>query len=218
MNPSGPSAAAGRAGPAPPRWEALARAAAGPEAQAQEARLRELLLLGLRGDLYALPVDRVREVVRMRPITPLPRAASRVCGVIALRGEIIQILDLWRCVGLGPEGRAWGCEPHGPPPSEPLPNEAPSPRLAGASATPGRVAARRRIVVLRDLVAPQTGLLVDQALEVWRVGEEALRPVTRRETDAVAALCLRGERLVSLLDIDRVLDLDPGGSRGGGGA
>jgi purine-binding chemotaxis protein CheW len=185
MSPSGPSAGAGCAGPAPPGWEALARAAAGPEAEAQEARLRELLLLSLQGDLYALPVERVREVVRMRPITPLPRTASRVCGVISLRGEIIQVLDLRRCVGVETESR---------------------------------LAARRRIVVLRGLVAPQTGLLVDQALEVWRVGEEAFRPVTSRETDTVVALCLRGERLVSLIDIDRVLDLDPGGSPGVDGA
>src|SRR5690606_9864297 len=74
------------------------------------AALRELLVLWLDGDPYALPIERVREIVRLRPITPIPRVPDAVRGVISLRGEIVQVLDLRRRLGLpaaefGPDQR-----------------------------------------------------------------------------------------------------------------
>ena len=39
----------------------------------------------------------------MRPITPVPRVPAEVLGVISLRGEIIQVIDLRRRLGLTPE-------------------------------------------------------------------------------------------------------------------
>jgi purine-binding chemotaxis protein CheW len=61
---------------------------------------RELLVLWLGADAYALPVERVREIVRMRPITPVPRVPAAVRGVLSLRGEIVQVIDLRRRLGL----------------------------------------------------------------------------------------------------------------------
>ena len=52
-------------------------------------------------------------------------------------------------------------------------------------------------------------LLVDAVTEVMRVPEAAIQPVSG-EADTVEALCVRGESFVSLLDLDRVLDLDAG--------
>jgi len=98
------------------RFEELARTAharlGGAAAGAEEgdAALRELLVLWLDGDPYALPVERVREIVRLRPITPVPRLPEAVRGVISLRGEIVQVIDLRRRLGLPPgdtvEGRS----------------------------------------------------------------------------------------------------------------
>jgi purine-binding chemotaxis protein CheW len=42
----------------------------------------------------------VREIVRIRPITPVPRVPEDVRGVISLRGEIVQVVDLRRRLGL----------------------------------------------------------------------------------------------------------------------
>jgi len=68
---------------------------------------RELLVLWLDGDPYALPVERVREIVRMRSITPVPRVPAAVRGVISLRGEIVQVVELRRRLGLpAPEATA----------------------------------------------------------------------------------------------------------------
>lgn len=86
-------------------WAGIARSAAtrvaGREAAAP-VELRELLVIWLDGDPYALPIERVREIVRLRSITPVPRVPDAVRGVISLRGEIVQVLDLRRRLGLPP--------------------------------------------------------------------------------------------------------------------
>lgn len=83
------------------RWEALAREAAVREAASTEY-LQQLLTFELAGAGYGLSVERVREIVRIRPITPVPRVPEHVRGVISLRGEIVQVVDLRRRLGLEP--------------------------------------------------------------------------------------------------------------------
>ncbi len=84
------------------RWDVLARAAARREAEEDAAVLVELLAFDLDGDPYAIPVERVREIVRLRPVTAVPRVPAEVMGVISLRGEIVQVVDLRRRLGLAP--------------------------------------------------------------------------------------------------------------------
>jgi len=43
---------------------------------------------------YALDIQIAREIVEMMPITPLPRAPEYLTGIINLRGEITNIIDL----------------------------------------------------------------------------------------------------------------------------
>lgn len=84
-------------------WDALGRAAArGAEAAEGAAPMLRLLCFALEGAPYALPIERVREIVRLRPITPVPRVPQDVLGVISLRGEIVQVVDLRRRLGLEP--------------------------------------------------------------------------------------------------------------------
>ncbi|QYZ79369.1 purine-binding chemotaxis protein CheW [Methanofollis formosanus] len=52
------------------------------------------------GTHYALDITLAREIVEMVPITPIPRAASHIAGIINLRGEITTILNLNRLLGL----------------------------------------------------------------------------------------------------------------------
>lgn len=84
-------------------WDDLAAAAkARGASQEEELELRQLLTFELAGAPYAVPVERVREIVRIRPITPIPRVPDDVRGVISLRGEIVQVIDLRRKLGLDP--------------------------------------------------------------------------------------------------------------------
>ena len=82
-------------------WEGLARRAAGAgQDDAETELLRELLTFELAGSPYAIAVERVREIVRVRDITPMPRVPDSVLGVVALRGEIVQVVDLRMRLGL----------------------------------------------------------------------------------------------------------------------
>ena len=155
-------------------WDVLARAAArAREAREETAALRELLRIEVAGEPYALPIERVREIVRLGPITPMPRAPSLVLGVISLRGEIVQVLDLRRALG-------------------------------SAAPKPGR---RSRIVVLHGEAGEIAGWLVDAVTEVLRVPEAELLPPPGDAGQLVSAICLRGERFVSLLEPERMQGL-----------
>jgi purine-binding chemotaxis protein CheW len=158
-------------------WVSLARAAArGGEESAEPEILRELLAFLLVGIPYAIPVERVREIVRLRKITPMPRVPLDILGVISLRGEVVQVLDLRRRLGL-------------------------------ECSEPTRVS---RIIVLHGDDEKVTGVLVDSVQEVLRVSESAIRPASSGEGDCVSELCVRGDEFVSIVELDKVLELDAG--------
>lgn len=43
---------------------------------------------------YAIPISNVREINQIAEITPVPRAATHVCGVMNLRGQVLPVIDL----------------------------------------------------------------------------------------------------------------------------
>ena len=54
----------------------------------------EVLEFTLGTENYALDINIVREIVEMMPITAIPRAPVHITGVINLRGEIVNIVNL----------------------------------------------------------------------------------------------------------------------------
>lgn len=54
----------------------------------------EVLEFSLGTESYALDIHIVREIVEMMPITVIPRAPVHITGVINLRGEIVNIVNL----------------------------------------------------------------------------------------------------------------------------
>lgn len=162
-------------GTATSSWDELGRTAArGGVASAELDSLRQLLTFSIAGTPYAVPVESVREIVRMRPITPVPRTNSHVRGVISLRGEIIQVVDLRLRLGL------------------------PAAEVTRSS----------RIVVIHGDDERVAGMLVDAVNEVLRVTEDAILPAAAGDTGTVDALCVRGDQFVSLIDLERALDVD----------
>jgi purine-binding chemotaxis protein CheW len=85
-------------------WEALARATARVYADRPDERvaIRELLVFSLGSELYAIPVERVREIARMRPITLVPGVPRAILGVVSMRGEIVQVIDLRQRLSMSP--------------------------------------------------------------------------------------------------------------------
>ena len=84
----------------PRSWNLLARAAAAPEAAGEQSALREFITCRLADAPYAIPIERVREIVRLRRVTPIPLVPEWILGAIALRGEIVQVVDLRMRLGL----------------------------------------------------------------------------------------------------------------------
>jgi purine-binding chemotaxis protein CheW len=62
----------------------------------------QYVTLGIAGDLLALPVDLVREILAPRPVARLPGAPSRFLGMIDVRGQGIPVLDLRITLGIAP--------------------------------------------------------------------------------------------------------------------
>ena len=156
------------------RWETLARGAASGSGQEEALLRREFVTFHLGEDVYALPIERVREVARLRPITPMPRVPAAVRGVISLRGEVVQVVDLRS-------------------------------RLGMESSSAARTS---RIVVLHGEDGAVAGLLVDAVRNVLRLSEEEIHVCGANDADVVSALLADGGLFVSLLDVNRLLDLD----------
>jgi purine-binding chemotaxis protein CheW len=61
----------------------------------------QALLLPVGDDLYALPMDSVREVVLAPAVTRLVTAPSDVLGLFNLRGQIVALFDTAALLGTG---------------------------------------------------------------------------------------------------------------------
>ncbi len=65
-----------------------------------KGEVQQLISFTVGEEEYGLELLRVKEVIRMRRITWLPKAPSCVKGIINLRGDVIPIVDLRERFGL----------------------------------------------------------------------------------------------------------------------
>jgi purine-binding chemotaxis protein CheW len=56
----------------------------------------EYLAFRLGTDTYAVPIGEVREILKLPPVTEVPRAPSDVLGVVSVRGLLVTVIDLKR--------------------------------------------------------------------------------------------------------------------------
>jgi purine-binding chemotaxis protein CheW len=136
---------------------------------------RQYVLFRAGSEEYGLPISRVSSIIRFETVTPVPRAPLGVLGVIDLRGRVIPIVDLGR--------KLFGTQ------FEPLP--------------------RSRIIVTEGDDGA-IGLAVDGASEVATFMPDDLMPapagaVAPDIADAFEAVVHLDERLIILLDLDRIL-------------
>jgi purine-binding chemotaxis protein CheW len=136
---------------------------------------RQYVLFRVRSEEYGLPISRVSSIIRYETVTPVPRAPRSVQGVIDLRGRVIPVVDLGK--------RLFGTD------FEPMPGS----RIIVAGSDSGEV-----------------GLAVDGATEVAAFAPDELMPaptaaVAPDIAEAFEAVVHIDERLVILLDLDRIL-------------
>lgn len=54
----------------------------------------QLVVFKLGNEEFGVEISQVKEIVRLVPITPVPRSSDFVEGVINLRGQILAVIDL----------------------------------------------------------------------------------------------------------------------------
>jgi purine-binding chemotaxis protein CheW len=145
---------------------------------------QRLVCFSLGEQIFALPIDDVREAVALRPITPVFLVPGFVRGIMNLRGEVVAVLDLLRLLGL--DSRQ--IREHG--------------RVVIAR---GGSEGRRR----DHRVA---GLLADTLCGVEEVEDGALQPCPSTlppgVSDYLRGVISREDRPLLLLDLDRIFNCE----------
>ncbi len=142
-----------------------------------------LLVFGVAGQEFALPVDRVREVLPApREVARMARAKAHLLGVMAVRDRLLPLVDLRALFGLAADGNA-----------------------------PGEAAGRRVVVVRAGDGRAPVGVLVDEVREILRLDRALIDPVPPllarepefEDLDGIARVD-GGRRLVSVLSAERL--------------
>ncbi len=142
------------------------------------ARAGQYLTFFLRGEEYAAEILQVREIIEFRDLTTVPTTPTWIRGVINLRGSVVPVVDLAAKFGL-----------------------------------PATEITKRSCVVIVDVEldgdATVMGVMVDRVNQVIDLVDEEIEPApsfgTRIRTDCLLGMGKPGERIVLLLDVDRVL-------------
>jgi purine-binding chemotaxis protein CheW len=59
-------------------------------------RRTEYLAFAISGELYAVPIGMIAEILKPPPITEVPRAAQEIIGIMSVRGRLVTVIDLRR--------------------------------------------------------------------------------------------------------------------------
>ncbi len=66
------------------------------------AEHQQYVTLGVAAEVFAAPVEKVQEILDMRPIARLPQAPDSLLGMIDVRGQGVPVVDLRLTLGLPP--------------------------------------------------------------------------------------------------------------------
>ncbi|HEY3308314.1 MAG TPA: chemotaxis protein CheW [Desulfuromonadaceae bacterium] len=73
------------------------------QADAAVEDYEEFLCIRVSNEIYGINIMQIKEIIKPREVTEIPRSPSFVYGVISLRGVIIPIVDMLDRLGLGHE-------------------------------------------------------------------------------------------------------------------
>ena len=153
------------------------------EVKEEEEEQLQLLTFKLAGEEYALNIMDIKEIIRPKVATEVPRTPDFILGIFSLRGTIIPVFDVNLRLGL--------------------------PR--------GESGSQNRIVVVKSM-ENFFGLHVDSVVQVLDIPLSKIEPPPEI-LGGVEGEFLRGigridDRLIILLNLDRVLKLDEGDGSG----
>jgi len=142
------------------------------------ASMTKYLVFGIAEERYGIPVTKVREVIRHERITPVHEASAFLKGVINLRGRIIPIIDMRAKFGL--------------------------PELEYND---------RTVFIILDVQGSrgpfQFGIAIDAVHEVVDLDDEEREELPdigfKLRSSYLVSIAKVGEKMLMLLDIDRIL-------------
>lgn len=73
------------------------------QADSEPATCLEFLIFKVSNEVYGIDIMDIKELIKPRDVTEVPRAPSFVSGIISLRGVIIPIIDMLDRLGLARE-------------------------------------------------------------------------------------------------------------------
>ncbi|MBX5484753.1 MAG: purine-binding chemotaxis protein CheW [Myxococcaceae bacterium] len=157
-----------------------------PAAAAVEESPEEYLAFRLADETYAVRIGVVREIVKVPPLTEVPRSSAELLGVINLRGEVLPVYDLKLRLRL---------------------STVPAP-IAGPDANLAALPKSARILIVHDPEG-DAGVLVDAVLEVVKLRPSTLeappRAVSGGDRSPITGIGRRREQLFILLDLAQAL-------------
>lgn len=138
----------------------------------------QLVSFKLGNEEHGIDVLKVREIIRMSNITRVPNTSPYVEGVINLRGKVIPIISLRNKFDL-PDAESDG---------------------------------RTRIIVM-DMANELMGFIVDSVAEVVRIAINEIQPpppiiTSGIDQDCISGVINHGERLLVLLDLEKMFSLE----------
>lgn len=139
----------------------------------------QLLTFKLGSETYGLQISKVREILTYPTVTPIPDASRWVKGVINLRGEVAPVIDL---------------------------------RVRFSINDDPVYTNRTIIIAVKTQDMRMIGLVVDEVSDMENVDLDRLYPAPDMGT-SIAPEYLKGlfkkdEKMIVILDIDRILDKD----------
>lgn len=151
---------------------------------AVEETPEDFLAFELEGEIYAVPITQVREILKVPVLTEVPRAPRNVLGVMNVRGEMLPVYDLKKRLQLVDE----------------------APTFSGINETHFGVPRAARVVLVHDAQGP-AGIWVDRIEGVVKLGLSRLEvaPNLGLERNCIAGLGRKGEALYILVDLGLAL-------------
>ena len=137
------------------------------------------LTFSLADEVYAIEITRVKEIIGLHDITPVPQAPKYIKGVINLRGKVVPVIDLRLKFGLQPE------------------------------AYTERTCIIVLEVVMAEGMLDYTGVVVDAVSEVMNLDPENIEPTpplgVQVDTEYIRGMARLDDRVRILLDVDQAL-------------
>jgi purine-binding chemotaxis protein CheW len=141
----------------------------------------QYLTFRLAGEVYALDIGKVREVLDFTTVTKVPRTPDFMRGVINLRGSVVPVVDLRRKFGM-----------------------AATERTVNTCVIIAEVTVDNDTIILgclADLVQEVLDLGAEDISAAPKMG-------TKLRTEFIKGMGKRGDRFLIILDIDRVFSVE----------